>query len=139
MDISEGKNILDPEKDLLAQMFNAQSEIEKEWAKVENCSQELVFGKLENLHLPEVCRHINNNIYWRMIQEICEATVALKNAKEWRQEKYFTDVNEYLDEIADIMIYFINACLASGISPELLVNSVLKKIEVNKKRLLSHY
>jgi hypothetical protein len=74
-----------------------------------------------------------------MVQEINEAVVALRNAKTWRKSKYFTDVNEYLDEVADIFIYFVNACLASGITPEHLAQIVMKKIKVNEERIRSKY
>jgi len=139
MNISEKKTKVDEKKDLLVQMFEKQSEVEKDFAVVEGVPERLIFGKLQNLHLPEVCRYINDNILWRMVQEINEAVVALKNAKTWRQSKYLTDVNEYLDEMADIQIYFINACLASGIDPKLLTETVLKKIEVNHERIRSKY
>lgn len=138
MDISELKDVK-LEKDLLSQMFAKQEEVEKKFASVEGFKEHLVFGKIENLHLPEVCRHINDNILWRLTQEVHEAVVALKNGKTWRQSKYFTDVNEYLDEVADVMIYFINLCLASGIDPKHLTQIVLKKIEVNRKRIESKY
>ena len=139
MNISEKKNKVDDKKDLLIQMFEKQAEVEKDFAIVEGFPERLIFGKLENLHHPEVCKHINDNILWRMVQEIIEATIALKNAKTWRKAKYFTDVHEYLDEVADIMIYFINLCYASGIDPKLLTDSVLKKIEVNQDRIRSKY
>ncbi len=139
MNISEKKNKVDTSKDLLQQMFEAQAEVEKEFAIVEGFPERMIFGKLENLHHPEICRHINDNILWRMVQEINEAVVALKNAKTWRKAKYFTDVHEYLDEVADIMIYFINLCYASGIDPTLLTETVLKKIEVNRDRIRSKY
>ena len=138
MDISEQKEV-EIEGDLLKAMFEEQSKVEKEFALVEGIPERLAFGKLENLHLPETCRHINDNIYWRLVQEVNEAVVALRNAKTWRQSKYFTDINEYLDEVADIQIYFINACLASGISPDLLAQTVLKKIRVNQQRIRSNY
>ncbi len=138
MDIDDKKVKLSSE-DLLKQMFAKQIEVEKEFAQVEGVPERLAFGKLENLHHPEVCGHINDRILWRMVQEIIEATIALKNAKTWRQAKYMTDVNEYLDEIADIMIYFINLCLASGISEEKLTETVLKKILVNHSRIKSKY
>jgi len=139
MNISEKKIKADKSKDLLLQMFDAQKSVEEDFAIVEGFPERLVFGKLEHLHRPEVCRHINDQVLWRMVQEIVEATIALKNAKTWRQSKYLTDVHEYLDEVADIMIYFINLCFASGITPELLVDSVLKKIEVNHDRIRSKY
>jgi molybdopterin-guanine dinucleotide biosynthesis protein len=139
MDINEKQVELEPGKDLLIQMFEKQSEVEKDFAIVEGFPERLIFGKIENLHHPEVCRHINDNILWRMVQEINEAVVALKNAKTWRQSKYMTDVNEFLDELADIHIYFINLCLASGVSPELLTEVVLKKIQVNHDRIRSKY
>lgn len=139
MDIGEKQVVVDTTKDLLVQMFEKQSEVEKDFAIVEGYPERLIFGKLENLHHPEVCRHINDQILWRLVQEVCEATVALKNAKTWRKAKYMTDVNEYLDEMADIQIYFINACLASGIDPNLLTATVLKKIEVNHDRIRSKY
>jgi len=138
MDISE---IKDPKihGDMLEMMFNKQRDAEKKFANIEGIPEWKAFGKIENLHLPEVCRHITDNILWRIVQEINEAVVALRNGKNWRQTNYFTDLNEYLDEIADIQIYFINACLASGISPELLTKTVLKKIQVNEKRIESKY
>jgi len=139
MNISEKKIKADKSKDLLLQMFDAQKIVEEDFAIVEGFPERLVFGKLEHLHHPEVCRHINDHVLWRMVQEIVEATIALKNAKTWRQSKYLTDVHEYLDEVADIMIYFINLCFASGITPELLVDTVLKKIEVNRDRIRSKY
>lgn len=139
MDVSEKTIDVSEVADLLELMFNTQHEVEKDFALVEGIPERLVFGKLENLHHPEICKHINDNILWRMVQEIIEATIALKNAKSWRQSKYMTDVNEYLDEVADIMIYFINLCLASGIDPKLLTESVLKKIQVNKDRIRSKY
>jgi ABC-type Fe3+-citrate transport system substrate-binding protein len=139
MDISTTKVKIDKDKDLLAQMFEKQAEVEKDFARVEGFPERMIFGKLENLHHPEICRHINDNILWRMVQEINEAVVALKNAKTWRQSKYMTDVNEYLDEVADIQIYFINLCLASGIDPKLLTETVLKKIQVNHDRIRSKY
>ena len=118
MDIAE--ETIKPKKgqDLLKQIFESQAIVEKEFGKVEGIPERLLFGNAKNLHLPETCRHINDNIFWRMVQEINEAVVALRNAKTWRQTTYFTDINEYYDEIADIMIYFINACLASGIDPD---------------------
>jgi len=138
MDISEIKKI-NVSGDLLAAMFKAQTKAEKRFMEVEGIPERLAFGKIENLHLPEVCRHVNDNILWRMVQEINEAVIALKNGKTWRQSKYFTDVNEYLDEVADIMIYFINLCLASGIDAEQLTQIVLKKIKINEKRIESKY
>jgi len=139
MNIKDEPIKADPKKDLLIQMFKAQEEVEKKFGEIEGFPTRLLFGDGKNLHSPEVCKHINNNIFWRMIQEINEAVVALNNAKTWRQTKYFTDINEYYDEVADIMIYFINACFASGIDPELLATLVLKKIKVNEKRIKSKY
>lgn len=139
MNISEKRTSHKKGHDLLLQMFDAQREAEKEFAIVEGFPERFIFGKLENLHHPDVCLHINDQILWRMVQEIVEATIALKNAKTWRRAKYFTDVNEYLDEVADIMIYFINLCFASGIDPEKLTDTVLKKIEVNLDRIRSKY
>jgi hypothetical protein len=139
MDISNQNVAIEQGKDLLEQMFEKQTEVEKKFALVEGIPERLAFGKLENLHHPEVCQHINDRILWRMVQEINEAVVALRNAKTWRQSKYLTDLNEYLDEVADIQIYFINLCLASGIDPKLLTTTVLKKIAVNHERVRSKY
>lgn len=137
-------NISEKEKikfttDLLKSLFELQTLAEKEFAVVEGFPERLVFGKIENLHHPETCKHINDNILWRLTQEIHEAVVALRNAKTWRQTKYLTDVNEYLDEVADIGIYFINLCLASGIDAEMLAQIIAKKILVNKERIRSKY
>jgi len=127
------------ETDLLKKIFDIQAQVERKFILKEGVPERLAFGEIKNLHLPETCRHINDNILWRMVQEINEAVVALKNGKTWRETKYFTDVNEYLDEVADIMIYFINLCLASGIDEEELTKIVIKKIMVNEKRFDSKY
>ncbi len=139
MNISKKEVHIDQDRDLLDQMFEKQKAVEQLFGLVEGVPERLLFGKLENLNHPEVCRHINDNILWRMVQEINEAVVALKNAKTWRQAKYMTDVNEFIDEVADIQIYFINLCLAAGITPTMLTASVLKKIEVNYDRIRSKY
>ena len=138
MNISEQRDIKF-DGDLLANIFAMQSEAEREFAVIEGIPERRAFGKLENLHHPEVCKHISVNILWRLVQEVAEATVALQNAKTWRQSKYLTDVNEYLDEVADIQIYLINLCLASGIDASLLAQIVAKKILVNMKRIESKY
>lgn len=139
MDISEKNVQIDTKKDLLVQIFEHQAEVEKKFALVEGIPERLAFGRIENLHHPEICQHINDRILWRMVQEINEAVVALRNAKQWRQTNYATDVNEYLDEVSDILIYFINLCLASGITPQLLTQIVLNKISVNQDRISSKY
>ena len=139
MNISEQKDIDFEDGDLLVRLFALQTLAEKDFALIEGFPERLVFGKLENLNHPEVCKHISVNILWRLVQEVAEATVALQNAKTWRQSKYLTDVNEYLDEVADIQIYLINLCLASGIDANLLSQIVAKKILVNKKRMESKY
>lgn len=140
MDISEIKEEKIPEGiDLLSLIFERQTEVEKLFANIEGVPEHLAFGKVDNLNLPEVCRHINDNIIWRIVQEANEAVVALRNGKTWRKTKYFTDVHEYLDEVADIMIYFVNLCLASGIDPKQLTQIVLKKIKVNKDRIVTKY
>ena len=138
MNISEINN-KKLETDKLSQLFNRQTEIEKLFAEIEGIPTRLIFGKQKNLHLPETCRHITDNILWRMTQEIHEAVIALRNAKTWRKTKYFTDINEYNDEVADILIYFINLCFSSGITPSDLTQMTLKKMDVNLKRIQSKY
>jgi len=138
MDIGDIDKIKLPDK-LLEGIFEKQSEVEKEFGIIEGFPERLLFGKLENLHLPEVCKHVQQNILWRMTEEIHELSVALRNGKNWRKAKYFTDLNEALDEVADVMIYFVNLCLAMGITPEKLTEIVLKKIRVNYDRIKSKY
>lgn len=139
MNISEKNEQVTEGVDLLIQMFDKQREVESKFAKVEGVPERLVFGKLENLHHPEVCRYLSEQNFWRLIQEVNEAVVALKNAKRWRQTNYAIDVQEYLDEIADIMIFFINVCMASGIDPKMLTQIVLNKIAVNEDRVTTKY
>jgi len=125
--------------DKLDAIFKRQQEVEKRWAEIEGFPERLVFGKIENLHHPEVCKFIQQNILWRLTEEVHELSVALKNGKNWRQSKYFTDVNEALDELADIYIYSVNLSLAMGVDPEMLAQTILKKIKVNEKRIESKY
>ena len=138
MNISE-QNDQQIEGDLLETLFKKQKEVEELFSRIEGIPERLAFGKLENLHLPETCKYIQTNILWRLTEEIHELSVALRNGKNWRKAKYFTDLNEALDEVADVMIYFVNLCLAMGITPEKLTEIVLKKIRVNYDRIKSKY
>ena len=138
MNINEEKDIKF-DTDLLKSLFKLQSAAERDFAIVEGFPERLVFGKLENLNHPETAAHIDNKILWRIVKETLEASVALQNSKAWRQTYYLTDVNEYLDEVADIMIYTLTLCLASGIDSKLLAQIVAKKILINRKRIESKY
>lgn len=145
MDLNDVKPVeYTDQDDLLVQMFDQQRINEELFQPIEAkkdqiWSKENVFGTLEGLHTKERCKFINEQIVFRLIQEACELTVALKNAKTWRQAEYFTDVNEALDEVADIFIYTMNICLAMGIDPKLLTEKVMTKINVNRERILSKY
>jgi len=125
--------------DLLKLIYKKQAEAEVTFAKIEGIKEHLAFGKLENLHLPEVCNHIQTNILWRLTEEIHELSIALKNGKHWRQTTYWTDINEALDEVADVIIYVLNLCLAIGLGPEEIAQLVLKKIKINTDRIRSKY
>jgi len=140
MDISDVTKVEIPKgKDKLDLIFETQLEAEKTFALVEGFPERFVFGKLENLNHPEICKHIQQNILWRLTEEIHELSIALKNGKNWRQSKYFTDINEALDELADIQLYVTNLCFAMGVDQKMLTEIVLKKIQVNLARIRSKY
>lgn len=138
MNVADTHAKVDKSKDLLVQMFEKQTDVEKEFGVVEGVPERLLFGKLEHISSPETCKYLHE-ILWRMTCEIHELAVATKNAKTWRQSKYLLDANEMLDEVADVSIYLMNFCLAAGITPEKLTEIVLKKIEVNRQRIKTKY
>lgn len=138
MNLSDTKEFKVVSKDKLEKLFEAQTVVEREFARVEGFPERLAFGKLEHLSSAEVCSHIHQ-LLWRLSCEIHELAVATKNAKQWRKEKYLLDANEALDEVADCWAYMITVCLAMGIDEEKLVEVFLKKAQVNLDRVRSRY
>ncbi|MDE2098833.1 MAG: hypothetical protein KGL39_16390 [Patescibacteria group bacterium] len=75
---------------------------------------------------------------WRVTEELGEAMNCLKN-KPWKQSQMLTDIDHYLEEIADAFHFFVELCILSGIDAEKLYDLYFRKSEVNHFRQRSNY
>jgi hypothetical protein len=83
---------------------------------------------------------ILKNITHECMHELFEANLLLKNSKDHR----ITDLKEfdresYVEELCDALHYFFEIAILSGISPDELYDSYIKKGKINVERVEKGY
>ena len=80
------------------------------------------------------------DIAFECMHELFEAVHLLKNSKSHRatQVQGFAR-EEFKEELSDVLHYFVEICVLSGITLEELFESYMKKGQVNEQRILSGY
>lgn len=71
--------------------------------------------------------------------EIWEATHTLKNKAHRMTDDREFDFAHYLEELGDAFAYFMEVCIMSGITPEMLSKEYVRKNGVVKARLRDGY
>jgi len=71
--------------------------------------------------------------------EIWEATHTLKNKGHRLTDDRSFDFDHYLEELGDAFAYFMETCIMSGITPEMLADEYARKNAIVKKRLKNGY
>ena len=74
----------------------------------------------------------------RTTDELSEASHTLKNSP-WKKSHVLTDETHFMEEVADSFHFFIELCIAVGLSSEDLYKLYFKKSEVNIFRQESNY
>lgn len=74
------------------------------------------------------------------MHELFEANQKLKNSKNHRITN-ITEFNreDYIEELVDVLHYFFEIIILSGVSIDELYLAYMKKGEINKKRIESNY
>lgn len=115
-------------KDMLVDIFERQkaAQVDRGFSFPMSGEQRANYIKLHALHC---------------IDEMCEMLHEVKGYKEWKRYDYadeFTNKiehNKVIDEMADVLHFFVNVALGLGISAEDLHEAYLNKHRVNKLRL----
>jgi hypothetical protein len=82
------------------------------------------------------CRDIGLN----SIEEFFEALAHLKNWKKHRKSEIQEfDRPAFLEELSDMMHYFVELLLMLGVTPEEFYRAYMKKGEINEKRIKGNY
>lgn len=82
--------------------------------------------------------HLKNNqqfINDMVLAAIVELTEVLNETawKPWKQQQE-SNLNKFSQELADVLHFFINLCIAGGISAEEMYNQFIEKNMINHKR-----
>ena len=113
-------------------------------------SQQLEFIKLmqEHRNHPEVPMDLSKkenqqflrHLTYECMGELFESNILLKNSKSHR----VTDIQDfdreaYVEELSDVLHYFLGIAICSGVSCEELFNKYMEKGKINRRRILSGY
>ena len=78
------------------------------------------------------------DLIFNIVEELFEGSNCLKN-RVWTQTEPVTDMNHFLEEISDALLFFIEFLIATGLTPEQVFELYLKKHQVNQFRIESKY
>lgn len=124
--------------DMLEAIFERQKELMEKYHVIEKS-----VGLLQIEDVPvDIDSHLGQarlkDFAWRITEEIGEAMNCLKN-KPWKQTQMLTDVDHYMEELADAFHFIIELFILSGIDAQKLAELYFKKSLVNKFRQRSQY
>jgi len=110
------------------------------WIPVKNVKQSNFVGDVYNLEVNSSQSYVMNgvSVHNCIVEELFEASNCLKN-RVWTQTEPVTDMNHFLEEISDALLFFIEFLIASGLDPEKVFQLYLRKQKVNKFRIKSKY
>ena len=124
--------------DKLNLIFKRQKELMKKYHKIEKANEIWVPDKLP-LDLNNCkCQYRIKDFLWRITEELGEAGNCLKN-KPWKQTQVETDVDHFIEELADAFHFWIELCIMIGLTADDLFEFYYKKSEVNAFRQRSKY
>jgi len=80
------------------------------------------------------------NLAYECMGELFEANILLKNSKSHRATNIAEfDRDAYLEELTDVLHYFLGIVICSGISVDELFSKFMQKGETNFSRIRSGY
>ena len=90
----------------------------------------------------EIGRRVQARIhetYGHLVRELSEAMAHLDASKSWKDNPRPTNVEEFHEEIADALHFFIEFCILAGVDAESLFTAYFKKAIVNTDRVKNGY
>lgn len=120
--------------DMLAIIFDRQMRAWREYQriKIENGYRMVPEASLGNLGRRDVQDAIRESM-GNLIEELGEARNKLK-AKPWKRTYSLTNVEDYNEELADAVHFFVELLILSGWSAEDVFRHYFKKADVNQTR-----
>jgi hypothetical protein len=141
-------NILDVKKEeidkLLAKEPNKLKLLFSECRELQTMYQGVYKNNSQQLHVDKVVLDTVEGqleikqMIWNVTEELFEMANSFKN-RAWTTTNYAIDTNRVYDELADSAIFFIHLIRKLGLDEDKFAELILRKIEVNKFRIRSHY
>jgi hypothetical protein len=124
--------------DKLENIFSRQVDLMAHYHSIEDSNGLLLYKEIPvDLH-DRLGQARLRELIRRTTDELSEASHTLKNSP-WKQSHVLTDVDHFYEEIADAFHFFIEFCIAAGLTAEDLYRIYFKKSEVNLFRQESRY
>lgn len=79
-----------------------------------------------------------HELYGYTVRELGEAMQELK-LKPWKQEEIPTDRQAFVDEMGDVLHFFVEMCITAGMTAEDLHRAYFRMHQKNNQRLAGNY
>lgn len=128
-----------PSRDMLAEVFAGQSRLMERYHDIEaeNGSPVLGVEQLGDLDDRQVQARLHQ-LFGYAIREWSEAMQELRN-KPWKRTGIATDRDAFVNEVGDVLHFFVEFCITSGISAEELHARYFQMHAKNQERQNSGY
>lgn len=73
---------------------------------------------------------------WNAVAELAEASQTLRNRNHVIKDVPELDFKHYLEELGDAFAFFMEVCILSNISPEMLYDEYVRKNMIVRQKLL---
>lgn len=128
-----------PPQDLLETMFLLQRQLMERYHEIEEANGSPVIyedqeGQINDRQVQARLRQL----FGFAIQEWSEALQELKN-KPWKQTERSTNYPAFVEEVADVLHFFIEFCITAGITVEDLYDNYTAKHRKNQERQSNGY
>ena len=104
------------------------------------CNKQVTFQRMivENVE-EEKCAIPCDSVYWfkyHMLAMMEELGEVLTSDKRWKTHRKKYNKDDKLDELADVLITFLNLLIYSGVSVDEMIEAVMGKIDKNTQRVI---
>jgi hypothetical protein len=139
VNVNDFPDVKIPEGDMLEGIFKEQEALMEKYEEIESRRGFITVPKDQQGQLDHRFVQFRiKDLFWRCVEELGEAANAMHN-KPWKTSEVPTDEIHVLEETADALHFFIEACITMGMSAQDLAMMYHRKAAVNKFRQESKY
>lgn len=126
--------------DQLDTIFAAQEELFSRYQGIrrETGMHNISGGEVGDLQSRDVQLEIHE-LFGHLVRELSEAMQCLPGSKSWKQRIGPADEEQFQEEMADALHFFVEMCILAGISPRRLFASYFGSWNKNKERQANGY